>query len=311
MCGLYGVLSYGNKVKDMAEITEALAVESAVRGTDATGIAYNKNGKLIVFKKSKSAYEMTFSVPKNTVAVMGHTRHATQGTLNFNGNNHPFKGMCGDEEFALAHNGIICNDKKLRRELRLPSTIIDTDSYIAVQLIESQKKLDFKSLKYMAEEVEGSFSFSVLDSNDNLYIVKGDSPISILHFKKRQVYVYASTISILWKALVDTELFRDLKCGDYEDIEIQDGEILKISSKGKIQKTKFDFDEYGSCGYDWRKGFQYALGYFYLNGKYVDDIKSVAQYYGYDSDEIDCLLNNGFTPEEVEEMLYADDFLEV
>ena len=151
MCGLYGVLSYGNKVKDMAEITEALAVESAVRGTDATGIAYNKNGKLIVFKKSKSAYEMTFSVPKNTVAVMGHTRHATQGTLNFNGNNHPFKGMCGDEEFALAHNGIICNDKKLRRELRLPSTIIDTDSYIAVQLIESQKKLDFKSLKYMAE----------------------------------------------------------------------------------------------------------------------------------------------------------------
>ena len=44
MCGLYGVLSYGNKVKDMAEITEALAVESAVRGTDATGIAYNKNG---------------------------------------------------------------------------------------------------------------------------------------------------------------------------------------------------------------------------------------------------------------------------
>lgn len=91
MCGLYGVLSYGNKVKDMAEITEALAVESAVRGTDATGIAYNKNGKLIVFKKSKSAYEMTFSVPKNTVAVMGHTRHATQGTLNFNGNNHRLK----------------------------------------------------------------------------------------------------------------------------------------------------------------------------------------------------------------------------
>ena len=306
MCGLYGVLSYGNKVKDMAEITEALAVESAVRGTDATGIAYNKNGKLIVFKKSKSAYEMTFSVPKNTVAVMGHTRHATQGTLNFNGNNHPFKGMCGDVEFALAHNGIICNDKKLRRELRLPSTIIDTDSYIAVQLIESQKKLDFKSLKYMSEKVEGSFSFSVLDSNDNLYIVKGDSPISILHFKKRQVYVYASTISILWKALVDTELFHDLKHGDYEDIEIQDGEMLKISNKGKIQKTKFDFDEYGSYGYDWRKGFEYSNA-----NEYVDDIKSVAQYYGYDSDEIDCLLNNGFTPEEAEEMLYADDFLEV
>ena len=28
MCGLYGVLSYGNKVKDMTEITEALAAVS-------------------------------------------------------------------------------------------------------------------------------------------------------------------------------------------------------------------------------------------------------------------------------------------
>ena len=89
------------------------------------------------------------------------------------------------------------------------------------------------------------------------------------------------------EALVDTELFHDLKRGDYEDIEIQDGEILKISSKGKIQKTKFDFDEYGSYGYDWRKGFEYSN-----RNEYVDDIKSVAQYYGYDSDEIDCLLNS-------------------
>lgn len=181
--------------------------------------------------------------------------------------------------------------------------MIDTDSYIAVQLIESQKKLNFKSLKYMAEKVDGSFSFSVIDSKDNLYIVNGDSPISIVHFKKKQVYVYASTTSILWKALVDTELFCDLKRGEYDDVEIQDGEILKISSKGKIKRGKFEFDEYGSYGYDWRKRFEYSNA-----NEYVDDIKSVAQYYGYNSDEIYCLLNNGFTPEE---MLYADNFLEV
>ena len=51
MCGLYGVLSYGNKVKDMAEITEALAVESAVRGTDATGIAYTRTVNLLYLRK--------------------------------------------------------------------------------------------------------------------------------------------------------------------------------------------------------------------------------------------------------------------
>ena len=80
----------------------------------------------------------------------------------------------------------------------------------------------------------------------------------------------------------------------------------KQSVKGSTDLDEFDFDEYGSYGYDWRKGFEYSNA-----NEYVDDIKSVAQYYGYDSDEIDCLLNNGFTPEEVEEMLYADDFLEV
>ncbi len=128
-----------------------------------------------------------------------------------------------------------------------------------------------------------------------------------MHFKKKQVYVYASTISILWKALVDTELFHDLKRGDYEDIEIQEGEIFKISAQRqdteKLSLTLMNTEVYG---YDWRKGFEYSNA-----NEYVDDIKSVAQYYGYDSDEIDCLLNNGFTPEEVEEMLYADDFLEV
>ena len=61
-------------------------------------------------------------------------------------------------------------------------TKIETDSYIAVQLIESKKELTKESLKYMAETVEGSYSFSLLDEKNNTYIVKGDSPISLLHF---------------------------------------------------------------------------------------------------------------------------------
>lgn len=121
---------------------------------------------------------------------MGHTRHATQGTLKYNGNNHPFKGRCGRTEFALAHSGIICNDKRLRKDLRLPSTKISTDSYIAVHLLERQKQIDFNSIKYMAEKVDGSYSFTILDNKNNLHIVKGDSPVSIFHFPEKKVYVY-------------------------------------------------------------------------------------------------------------------------
>ena len=42
MCGLFGFLHYGkNKIKDLSNITNVLAEEAVVRGTDATGIAYN------------------------------------------------------------------------------------------------------------------------------------------------------------------------------------------------------------------------------------------------------------------------------
>lgn len=308
MCGLYGILSYGNEIKDIAEIIEALAIESAIRGTDATGYAYNKSNHIEVCKKSKSAYMMNFSVPKGVNAVMGHTRHATQGTLNYNENNHPFKGHCGKSEFALAHNGILSNDRELRHKLHLPSTRIETDSYIAVQILESQKQLDFKSIKYMAEKVKGSYSFTILDNKNNLYIVKGDSPVSIFHFPEKKVYVYASTLSILWKALVDTELFADLQLNKYEDIDISDGEILKIYSSGQTQRGKFEFNEYASYGYDWRTGY---CGNYFSKTDYIDDIKSVASYYGYQEDDIDTMLRQGFTPDEIEQILYDNDCMEV
>lgn len=308
MCGLYGILSYGNEIKDIAEITEALAIESAVRGIDATGYAYNKSNHIEVCKKSKSAYTMKFSIPKGVNAVMGHTRHATQGTLKYNENNHPFKGQCGKSEFALAHNGILSNDRELRHKLHLPSTKIETDSYIAVQLLENQKQLDFKSIKYMAEKVEGSYSFTILDNKNNLYIVKGDSPVSIFHFPEKKVYVYASTLSILWKALVDTELFADLQLHKYEDIDITDGEILKIYSSGQTKRVKFEFNKYASYGYDWRIGY---CGSYFSKDDYIDDIKSVASYYGYQEDDIDTMLRQGFTPDEIEQILYDNDCMEV
>ena len=36
MCGIYGVLSYKDKLKDMNELVDLLGMESAERGTDAT-----------------------------------------------------------------------------------------------------------------------------------------------------------------------------------------------------------------------------------------------------------------------------------
>ena len=219
MCGLFGFSTYGTSpIRDVAKLVNALAQESAVRGIDATGIAYCRDGRIQVQKEAVSAYKLNFKPPQTVRALIGHTRHSTQGSEKQNYNNHPFTGKAGGTKFALAHNGVLTNDEMLRAQYHLSQTKIETDSYIAVQLIEQQKKIDFESIAWMAEQVEGSFSFSILDNENHLYLVKGDSPLSILHFPTRQIFVYASTDEILFKALIDSPLFDDLKNKNYEPI---------------------------------------------------------------------------------------------
>ena len=308
MCGLFGFSAYCDQpIKNLSTLTNSLAEQSAVRGIDATGIAYGKNGGITLYKEPKSAYVMDFKHPEDTKALIGHTRHSTQGSEKKNWNNHPFFGKTRNGKFALAHNGVLVNDDELKIRFSLPKTKIETDSFVAVQLIEQMKYLNFASIKHMAENVEGSFSFSILDTRNNIYLVKGDSPIILLHFPKERIYVYASTEAILYKALVDSFLFDSLKDCQYERIEIQEGDILKIRADGQLESQKFDYQYYrGQCRW-------YNFGWTpyitddadsRIGTSYVDDLKRFAMYQGFPEEAVEALLKDGFTPEEVEEYLY-------
>ena len=184
MCALFGYLDYGHQLspKVLQKLVQALASASEVRGNHASGIAYNQGDYLTIYKRPKPAHKLKFQLPDGTSAVMGHTRFTTQGSEKCNYNNHPFRGKAGTD-FALAHNGVLYNDNTLRRDKHLPDTHIETDSYIAVQLIEQQGKLDFDSLRDMAEEVQGNFTFTVLDQDNSLYIIKGSNPMYLLHLQ--------------------------------------------------------------------------------------------------------------------------------
>ena len=57
-----------------------------------------------------------------------------------------------DLPFALARNGVLYNDKELRGEKKLPATKIETDSYVAVQLLEQQRKLNFSTIRPDADD---------------------------------------------------------------------------------------------------------------------------------------------------------------
>lgn len=295
MCCLYGLIDIHHRLsaKEKSQIISVLAAAAEARGTDATGIAYNSRGRLCIYKRPWPAHFMRIRIPQDTFVIMGHTRMTTQGNAKWNYNNHPFPGHTENHDFALAHNGILYNDDLLREELSLPVPRIETDSYIAVQLLEQKRALDLNSLQFMAEQVRGSFTFTVLDDADSLYFVKGDNPLCLWHFKSLGLYLYASTEEILGRALQRLGMQR-LR---HKTVTLRNGDILQISKDG--QPTWGKFQNTGWHRSYWRP---YCFG---DNWTHLDMLKSMSALFGYGPEDIDDLHRQGLTSDEIEEYLYC------
>ena len=95
----------------------------------------------------------------------------------------------------------LCRNSGMSVRKWCTKTNIQTDSYVAVQLLQIKRTLDLSALQEMAETVEGSFSFTVLDRENQLYFIKGDNPLCICHYPRLNLYVYASTAEILNRAV--------------------------------------------------------------------------------------------------------------
>ena len=300
MCCLFGMIDYHGSFtgRQKTRLLSILAAECESRGTDASGVACCAGGSLRVYKRPVPAHVLRLRIPDHVPVVLGHTRMTTQGSQKKNFNSHPFLGNAGERRFALAHNGVLYNDQLLRRSLNLPPTKIETDSYIAVQLIEQQKTLDFSSLKYMAEQVEDSFTFTLLDEANNWYLVKGDNPLCLYHFPRLGVYLYASTEEILCRALRTQHLGRPKK------IQVDCGDILKISPDGVIHRSTFemDFGNWMPLLYEPPVRRSHSPGA--LEREYRRQLEALARWYGYDSMCVDDLLNRGFTLDDVAQFLY-------
>ena len=295
MCCLFGLLDPRRQFSgaEKSRMLHALATAAEERGTDAAGVAYN-DGALIVRKAPVPGRRLRFRAQDDTAAVMGHTRMTTQGDAQRNRNNHPFLGRIGSERFALAHNGVICNDKELRHRFSLPRTKIETDSYVAVQLLERQRTLDIPSLRTVAEQMEGSFTFTALDERNDLYIVKGDNPLYLLHYPDTGLFLYASTREIMEKALRMCPQPRHKAV----KINMTCGEIVKIDHAGEVTRGTFDDSKllgwYPLC----------CRPRYHSDGSYIGELKSVAYAYGFTPEMIDRLIALGYQPEEIEAFLF-------
>ena len=300
MCAVFGFLDYKGKVSNaiLKKLIHYLSVAAEVRGTDATGIAYVRDSSMVTYKKPKPAHKVKLFFPRGTRAVIGHTRFTTQGSEKRNCNNHPFEGHYGTESFALAHNGVLYNDRELRREQHLPPTPIETDTYVAVQLLEQGQQLDTENIRRTAELVEGSFVFTILRNDNTLFLVKGNNPLTVYHFPALGLYVYASTKSILDNALKKVKLN-----GKYSEVDVSEGEIVKMSSSGNLHKSTFTMQDYIHTmfnPYNWN----------YLNyAKWweADEREELLLEYcgtvGVSEEEVELLLEVGYEPDEIEELL--------
>ena len=300
MCALFGWLDYKQIVPYnlLKKLTQALANSAEERGTDAAGISYIKDGKVTVYKRPRAAHLIRFNAPDDTKAIMGHTRMATQGDKRHNYNNHPFSCVAGDTAFAFAHNGVLWNDKELRKKGLVPESHIETDSYVACQLIETQGKLDFDSLKYMAETVEGNFTFTILDNENSLYIVKGSNPMCLIHFGALGIYIYASTESIMKNALKKVGLHKFA----YERVETNEGDILRIDKHGAIERAEFEPKLYRSKYAAWYD----SADYYPIH---EEILLAYCSMYGVDSSDVELLLEYGYSCDEIEEMLMDTNLL--
>ena len=297
MCAVFGFLDYKGKVSNavLKKLTHYFSVAAEVRGTDATGIAYVWDGSMVIYKKPKPAHKVKLFFPRDTRAVIGHTRFTTQGSEKRNCNNHPFEGRCGKESFALAHNGVLYNDRELRREQQLPPTPIETDTYVAVQLLEQGQQLDTENIRRTAELVEGSFVFTILRNDNTLFLVKGNNPLTVYHFPALGLYVYASTKSILDNALKKVKL-NDKCC----EVGVSESEILEINSAGNLNRSTFTMQDYIHTmfnPYNWN----YAK--WWMEDEREELLLEYCGTFGVSEEEVELLLEVGYDPDEIEELL--------
>lgn len=233
MCGILGIAFLnGHKIKDPKvpkTILRRLLLESKVRGSDATGVAFADNDNVAVIKHNIDAgrfvnsdfYEKAVerfighdgkSLNKVSV-IIGHTRAQTKGTHENRHNNHPVVS----NKIIGIHNGCINNDDVLFEEYEraFPTTFrrkawVDTE--IIFRLIDHYKyTIDqpmYDAVKSTDEKLSGGYACAFVAASEPwmLWLFKDWSPTTVFHYPNPGIVIFASAEVFINKAIAGLEL---------------------------------------------------------------------------------------------------------
>ncbi|MDY6934528.1 MAG: hypothetical protein SVZ03_09950 [Spirochaetota bacterium] len=259
MCGIFGLIRTGKSEFPQSKIqpiVNNLFRLSESRGKEAAGIAISSNNSIQVFKqpipasqliKKKEYQELFYNINKENeslnnvhpIAIIGHTRLVTNGSMELNINNQPIikDGMVG------VHNGIIVNDDELWENNSNIEKHYDIDTEVIVSLIskflKETKSLE-ESIKKTFSLINGSASISILFNNsNNLLLATNTGSLYISFSKNKSICVFASEIFII-KNIIKKFLKNIFHFNEISQIKPNHGCIINISS---LVTNTFSFNE--------------------------------------------------------------------
>ncbi|MBI4641316.1 MAG: class II glutamine amidotransferase, partial [Candidatus Tectomicrobia bacterium] len=252
MCGIAGIVGRGSVSKKLLSSIKNLEY----RGYDSCGFATIFQGEIQVRKNvgnidEVNAKEKFLELKGNT--GIAHTRWATHGGVTKD-NSHPHTSCHGD--FVLAHNGIISNYARLKKELigRGHRFTSETDTEVIVHLLEEHYSethdVEKALLKTIREDLEGTYAFAFMTTHDpeRIFCTRKESPL-VLGIGDDGIYL-GSDVSAFIEYTRNVVYLND---GEYAAIG-KDHYFIKNTLSGdpierQMSRIDWDFEETKKGGY--------------------------------------------------------------
>lgn len=262
MCGIFGIVYYGNNYGDnnhlvyyealqLQDILKSLLNFSEERGTDASGLCVVTDSMAHIFKdkergsKLKDSYSLgqlllEINTRQKFRCAFGHARAQTKGTYMKNENNHP---IVANKTIGV-HNGMIYNDETLftdydddiEREGVVDSEII----FRLIDMYIDRGKSIASAVKETSRQLYGSYACAFVNLDYPHYITLFKEiaypSIYVYRFNSLDLLIFASTPSIIDRTTDENKFYREGFAGTNVDkFEVRDAEGVRINTiNGKM-----------------------------------------------------------------------------
>lgn len=253
MCGILGYIEKNDaKAKNYLKKINKLFLASESRGKEASGISFLYDNNIKVIKSQLPAskliktekYQNLFKnlKPKNRLALIGHARLATNGTMENNNNNQPIikKNLIG------VHNGIVVNDNELWEKFPDLNREFEVDTEIFLSLTDyflHKDKTIISAIRKTYEQIEGTASIAIMFRNcEYILLATNNGSLYGGYARDKNFFAFASEFNILKKILPEANI-KQIKADKGALINLQDLNIIYFNLYGEQKENNIKISD--------------------------------------------------------------------